>query len=70
MRNLRASQVVEVRRALHNQSLDMTRQWYSEAEWLARGQVVVARDRALFELQELQEAHSELQAKVNASACL
>lgn len=70
MRNQRSSQIVELRRALHNQSVDMTRHYHTEAEWLARGQLVVARDRALSELQDLQTAHAELQAKVSVQhAC-
>lgn len=64
MRNLRSSQLVEIRRALHNQSVDLSRQHHTEAEWHARGEMVIARDRAVLELQELQEAHSSLQAEV------
>ena len=51
-------------KALHNQSVDLSRQRHTDAEWLARGQVVVARDRALSELQALQTAHAELESKV------
>ena len=65
MRNQRCSQIVELRRALHNQSVDLSRQRHTDAEWLARGQIVVARDRALSELQALQIAHAELESKVN-----
>ena len=64
MRNLRSSQLVEIRRALHNQSVDLSRQHHTEAEWHGRGELVIARDRALLELQDLQEAHSSLQAQV------
>ena len=64
MRNQRCSQMVELRRALHNQSVDLSRQHHTEAEWLARGHIVVARDRAVSELQSLQIAHADLQAEV------
>ena len=69
MRNLRSSQIVEVRRALRNQAVDISRQRHTEAEWLVRGELIIARDRALLELQDLQEAHSDLQAKVTCAPC-
>ncbi len=64
MRNLRSSQIVEMRRALRNQAVDINRQHHSEAEWLARGNLIIARDRAQLELGDLQEAHADLQVKV------
>ncbi len=64
MRNLRSSQIVEVRRALRNQAVDISRQRHSEEQWLARGNLIIARDRAQLELRDLQEAHADLQAKV------
>ncbi len=69
MRNLRSSQIAEIRRALRNQAVDITRQHHTEAEWLARGELIIARDRALLELRDLQEAHSDLQAKVTCAEC-
>ncbi|KAA6425710.1 MAG: hypothetical protein FRX49_04607 [Trebouxia sp. A1-2] len=68
MRNLRSSQMVEMRRTLRNQAADISRQHHTEAEWLARGDLIIARDRALLELQDLQQAHSDLQAKAAAQA--
>lgn len=50
MRNLRSSQIVEMRRALRNQAVEINRQHHSEAEWLARGNLIIARDRAQLEL--------------------
>ena len=69
MRNLRSSQMVEMRRTLRNQAADISRQHHTEAEWLARGDLIIARDRALLELQDLQQAHSDLQAKVTCAEC-
>ncbi|DBA74236.1 TPA: hypothetical protein ACH3X1_011026 [Trebouxia sp. C0004] len=68
MRNLRSSQIVEIRRALRNQAVDITRQHHTETEWLARGDLIIARDRAQLELRDLQEAHSDLRAKAAAQA--
>lgn len=71
MHNLRSNNMVEIRRALHNQSVDLARQHHTEAECVARGQAIADRDRALLELQELQLLHSQLHIKVpNAQACL
>ena len=64
MRNLWSSQIVEMRRALRNQAVDINRQHHSEAEWLAQGNLIIARDRAQMELGDLQEAHADLQVKV------
>ena len=64
MSNMRSSHLVEMRRALHNQSLESTRQHHTGAEWLARGQAMVARDHALLELRELQSSYCELDIKV------
>lgn len=64
MQNLRSSNLVEIRRALHNQSVDLSRQHQTQAEYAANGQAIAARDKALLELQELQVLHSELQIKV------
>ena len=69
MRNLRSSQIVEMRRALRNQAVDISRQRHTEAEWLARGNLIIARDRAQLELRDLQEAHSDLRAKVTCASC-
>lgn len=64
MHNLRNSNMVEIRRALHNQSVDLARQHQTEAEYVAKGQAIAARDQALLELQELQLLHSQLHIKV------
>ena len=64
LQNLRSSNMVEIRRALHNQSVDLIRQHQTQAEYAANGQAIAARDKALEELQELQVLHSELQIKV------
>lgn len=64
MHNLRNSNMVEIRRALHNQSVDLARQHQAEAEYVAKGQAIAARDQALLELQELQLLHSQLHIKV------
>ena len=64
MHNLRNSNMVEIRRALHNQSVDLAKQHQSEAEYYAKGQIAAARDQALLELQGLQVLHGELQIKV------
>ena len=65
MRNLCSSNLSEIKRALHNQSVDLARQHQTEAEYTAQRQAVAARDKAVLELQELQVAHSELQVKVS-----
>ena len=69
MHNLRSSNVVEVRRALHNQSVELARQHQTEAEYVAKGQAIAARDQALLELQELQLQHSQLHIKVPFLPC-
>lgn len=61
MHNLRNSNVVEIRRALHNQSVDLARQHQTEADV---AKVQAARDQALLELQDLELLHSQLHIKV------
>lgn len=69
MQNLRSSNMVEIRRALHNQSVDLARQHHS-AEYVAKGQAIAARDQAVLELQELQQLHNELNIKVCSTEIL
>ena len=64
MHNLRNSNMAEMRRALHNQSVDLARQHQTEADYAAKRQAITARDQALLELQELQQLHNELNIKV------
>ena len=64
MHNLRSSTVGEIRRALPNQAVDLERQHQTEADDVAKGRAIAARDRALLELQELQQLHNELSTKV------
>ncbi|KAL3133521.1 hypothetical protein ABBQ38_007375 [Trebouxia sp. C0009 RCD-2024] len=63
MHNLRNSNMAEMRRALHNQSVDLARQHQTEADYAAKRQAITARDQALLELQELQQLHNELNIK-------
>ena len=64
MHNLRSSTVGEIRRALHNQAVDLARQHQTDADYVAKGRAIAARDRALLELQELQQLHNQLNIKV------
>lgn len=70
MHNLRSSSVAEIRRALHNQSVDLARQHQTEADYAAKGQAIAARDQALLELQELQQLHNKLNIKVQPTLLL
>lgn len=67
MHNLRNSSVVEIRRALHNQSVDLARQHQTKADVV---KVQAARDQALLELQELELLHSQLHIKVPCAQAL
>lgn len=67
MHNLRSSNVVEIRRALHNQSVDLARQHQTEADV---DKVQATRDQALLELQELELLHSQLHIKVPCAQAL
>ena len=67
MHNLRNSNVVEIRRALHNQSVDLARQHQTEDDV---AKVQATRDQALLELQDLELLHSQLHIKVSVAQTL
>ena len=65
MANLRRSQRVELRRALRNQEVDLIMQHLKEKQGLVDESVLITRDEALAELQQLKLAHRHLQAHVS-----
>ena len=65
MANLRRSQGVELRRALRNQEIDVIMQHLKEKQGLVDESVLITRDEALAELQQLKLAHRHLQAYVS-----
>ena len=65
MLNVRRSQGVELRRALRNQEVDLIMQHLKEKQGLVDESVLVTRDEALAELQQLKLAHRQLQAYVS-----
>lgn len=65
MANSRRSQGVELRRALRNQEVDLIMQHLKEKQGLVDESVLITRDEALAELQQLKQAHRHLQAYVS-----
>ena len=65
MLNVRRSQGVELRRALRNQEVDLLMQHLKEKQGLVDESVLITRDEALAELQQLKLGYRQLQAYVS-----
>lgn len=65
MANLRHSQGAELRRALRNQEVELIIQHLKEKQGLVDQSVLITRDEAVAELQQLKRAHQQLLAYVS-----
>lgn len=66
MANLRRSHGVELRRALRNQEVELIMQHLKEQQGLVDHSVLITRDAAVAELQQLKGTYQQLQAYVSA----